>query len=98
MTSGSINKYDLRSPWFLNWEVEVVFASVRGIEFQTFGAIYDMGTVCSRLIYINLFCFLLSSYQSGDVFPEGVTIVTFTATDSSGSSSSCDIYVAVRGI
>lgn len=37
-----------------------------------------------------------STRRSGDVFPVGSTVVTFTATDASGNSSSCDMTVFVH--
>jgi gliding motility-associated-like protein len=39
-----------------------------------------------------------SSHVSGDVFPVGTTIVTYTATDSSGNESICEFTVTVKDV
>ncbi len=40
---------------------------------------------------------LTSSHNSGDFFGPGTTVVTYTATDSSGNNSSCIFFITVNG-
>ncbi len=39
-----------------------------------------------------------STHNSGDVFPAGVTVVTYTVTDDAGNSVSCSFTVTVEGV
>ncbi len=41
---------------------------------------------------------LTSTHNSGDVFPGGVTVVTYTATDGAGNTATCSFTVTVESI
>lgn len=61
-----------------------------------------MGYLVYRLHYTTLttlhFAFRQpNKYGPGSRFPEGITTVTYTATDNAGISQQCDIHVKVKG-
>lgn len=38
------------------------------------------------------------SHTPGDLFPQGETVVKYTATDPSGNNRTCDIHIVIKGI
>ena len=87
---AAVTVLDTLSPYFMNCPSNVSVASSDSgcLAIVTWTAPTEMDNCASGLT-------VSSSHNSGDIFPQGITTVTYTVTDVSGNSGSCSFDVEV---
>lgn len=87
---AAVTVLDTLSPYFMNCPSNVSIASSDSgcLAIVTWTAPTEMDNCASGLT-------VSSSHNSGDIFPQGITTVTYTVTDVSGNSGSCSFDVEV---
>ena len=87
---AAVTVYDTISPYFMNCPGNVVVATT-----DSGCTAVVMWTAPSEMDNCATGLSVSSSHSSGDVFPQGITVVTYTATDFSGNAASCTFNVEV---
>jgi hypothetical protein len=87
---AAVTVHDTISPYFMNCPGNVTIAAVDSVcsAMATWTDPTEMDN-CATGLSVS------SSHNSGDVFPQGTTAVTFTVTDFSGNTASCTFDVEV---
>ena len=87
---AAVTVHDTISPYFMNCPGNVTVAAVDSgcMAMATWTAPTEMDN-CATGLSVS------SSHNSGDVFPQGITAVTYTVTDVSGNTASCTFDVEV---
>tara|TARA_R110002012_G_scaffold99980_2_gene238467 strand:+ start:157461 stop:161270 length:3810 start_codon:yes stop_codon:yes gene_type:complete len=90
VSSFKVIVVDDSSPIFISCVSDIVLTANNQCQATASWQLPEVSDNCSSEITLE------SDFDSGDVFPQGTTMVTYTATDATGNSSTCSFDVIVN--